>query len=185
MTRMRDVSAPAVESTPNELRPVNVGNCTLFVSPDGERWVKYLDMAERAEVRTPRAQRSLLQKAIKDEAIVLTAAEHMSAPRYRVVSEVVRTANGAVKTVDTYYLNEDAALLVLYRLGTDRAAIVAGMVIRAFLVLNDPDLFLRDVLQRRIAELERRIRVERNFNRAMDVLVARHSTGLSDATHIN
>ena len=123
-----------------EFAPVPSEGWTLLRSPNSEYWVTSLDLAERAELK-PAVMRSLLRKAIKDKKMVLATAGNHKMPHYRVVFEVVATPKGASKMVATYYLSQDAVLVVLHQLGNAKAAMVAGSVIRAFLAQTNPELF--------------------------------------------
>jgi hypothetical protein len=120
--------------------PVKVEGWTLFASDGGEHWLRDLDLAERAELANQRDIRTHIKKAIDDGAITLVdsvaVGDATNGPGTYAVDEVVpRGDRGATQTGKVYYLNEEAALVVLMRLRTPKAVEVTKAVVRVFLAV--------------------------------------------------
>ena len=172
------------------IRVATLEGGALFASPDGRHWIQDRELAGGLAPTSVGHLRAVIRKAIAVRLLSKMGAAAPSAnvhPFFRTDTEVVNTRKGKTKRATVYYLNEDAALVVLSQLGTAKAAMATGRVIRAFLALTHPELFAPDVesLRRRIGELERAIGVQREIRRALRVLAARKVNGWTDPTNVN
>jgi hypothetical protein len=116
------------------LIPVEVEGWTLFTS-GRDHWMRDLDLAERAELKNPHAIRATIQRAIADGAIILGGDENDKGPRVQVVATVAVLGKGASREVKEYYLNQEAALLLVTRLRTPKAVEVTKAIVRVFLMV--------------------------------------------------
>lgn len=116
-------------------RTETVDGWTLaFASKDGEPLVRDLDLATRAGMTDPHAIRRVIEKAAKDGDIAIPIGDRNreSAGFAMVVTETVK-AGATSKTIETYYLDEDAALEILLRLRTPAARALKREVRRVYL----------------------------------------------------
>ncbi len=138
-------------------------------------WVRDVYLGEQAGLAKPTNIRKVIAKAIEEGAIMARGACDDKEPQYREVTEEVTAGKGAKRAVPAYYLNREAAMLILGRLRTDAAertliAAQAGLV-RAFDALegvsraalalpakaDDNLLTLAFHLAERVAALEERL----------------------------
>jgi hypothetical protein len=118
--------------------PVTVEDWTLFASDGGEHWLRDLDLAERAELADPHDIRRTIEKAIKDGTLSVIGpgtARANPGPLVRIENEVVTSGKGRSQEVDAYYLNEEAALLLVTRLRTPKAIELTKAIVRIFLAV--------------------------------------------------
>ena len=132
------VAEPDVKAPAETLVPVTVEDWTLFTSDGGEHWLRDLDLAEKAELRDPHDIRTTIQKALadglmRDAMTILGGAEN--GPLVHEVKVQVAIGSGAKRWVPEYYLNEEAALLLVTRLRTPRAIELTKAIVRVFLAV--------------------------------------------------
>lgn len=118
------------------LVPINVEGWTLFREGAASFWVRDIDLAEQAGLAEPRKIRRVIDKAIEDKAVALVgglAAPANGEALARIEQEVTTSGKGRAQPVDVYYLNREAAVLVVMRLRTERAVQLQVAVVRVFL----------------------------------------------------
>lgn len=120
-----------------KVEPVRVEDWTLYAA-EGEHWVRDLDLAERAELAKPRDVRTTIEKGIKDGLMSSAAAAGATkGPVVRVEKVLVPKGNrGGTQEVTQYYLNEEAALLLVTRLRTPKAIELTKAIVRVFLAVT-------------------------------------------------
>lgn len=121
---------------PATLAPMVVDGWTLFTG-EGGTWIRDMDLAVRAGLAKPRNIRIAIHGAIADGAIVKVGALSEGAGEtavVREVCEVMTSGLGRELPVVAYYLNDEAAILVLARLRTPTAVAMTKMVVRVFML---------------------------------------------------
>jgi hypothetical protein len=106
---------------------------------EGTHWIRDLDLAERAGLAKPRDVRATIEGCIKDGLIsraeIGAAAADANLPAVaREETEVVTSGKGRTQEVTVYYLNEEAALLLVTRLRTSKAIELTKAIVRVFLL---------------------------------------------------
>lgn len=120
------------------LEIVRIEDWTLY-PVDGEPRIRDLDLAERAGLAESRKIRRVIRKAI-DEGVLVVTTPGLGAPgpentaKTWVVREATAGSVDPSQAADVYYLNEEAALLVIMRLRTKVAIQVQRAVVRVFLL---------------------------------------------------
>ncbi|MBX3204028.1 MAG: hypothetical protein KF764_03105 [Labilithrix sp.] len=111
--------------------------------PDaGERYIRDLDLAERAGLNQPRGVRRTISSCIEDGLIFPAASSEVIAlaTNAATFTEVLTTASkgnrGGSQAVREFYLSETAALHVIMRLRTDRAVQLQQEVVRVYLAVR-------------------------------------------------
>jgi hypothetical protein len=134
--------AQSVSEANVDLVPIVVTGWGTMFRGGAAAWVRDLDVAEKAGLAVPRDIRRTIAKAIEDGAICSVGAAHAtSEPAARIIEEVVAKGDrGGTQAVATFYLNEEAALLVLTRLRTPQAIKVTKAVVQAFAALMRGEL---------------------------------------------
>ncbi|TKC98649.1 hypothetical protein [Polyangium fumosum] len=132
------VAEPDVKAPTETLVPVTVEDWTLFTSDGGEHWLRDLDLAEKAALANPHDIRTTIQKAladglVRDAMTILGGAEN--GPLVHEVKVQVAIGSGAKRWVPEYYLNEEAALLLVTRLRMPKAIELTKAIVRVFLAV--------------------------------------------------
>jgi len=142
------------------LAPVRIDGWTLFQG-SGAHWIRDLDLADQAELKNTRDIRTHIKKAVDDGALTIVAdGDNGSGPLVRVEKTMVPIGSGAHREVDEYYLNEEAALVIITRLRTPAAVQLTRTICRVFFLVSRgefPQARTAPELSTRRAELYLRI----------------------------
>lgn len=130
---------------------------TLRVDGDEPR-VRDLDLGERAGLKVPRDIRRTIKAALADNAILPAndgvGATHAVPSAWSVTESVPRPNGGGLQDVEVFYLNEEAALVVLTRLRTKLAVEVTKALVRVFVAARRGELAPPRAAQAQPAALE-------------------------------
>lgn len=116
------------------LTPIVVEDWTLFANGGGH-WIRDLDLAEKAELKNPRDIKATIRKAIVDGAIGVGSGDANLTAAVRIETEVITSGKGRPQEVPVYYLNEEAALIIVTRLRTPKAIELTKGIVRVFLAV--------------------------------------------------
>lgn len=128
---------------------VTIEALNIYRSPSepARGWVRDVEVGEAAKLAVPRDVRRHIKKLIADGTVALikrdetgVAANHAGQPATFVESEGVTSGSGTVQEVDVYYLNEEAALLLIMRLRTPVAIELQKKIVRVFLAFTRGEL---------------------------------------------
>jgi len=128
-------------TTSSALQPVRVEDWVLF-REDGDFWIRDLDLAERAGLEKPRNIRAVSKKAIAEGALPTIAGgagdggSASGGPLVRAEKVLTPIGSGAVREVDEFYLNEEAALFIVTRLRTKLAIDLTRSIISVFVAVK-------------------------------------------------
>lgn len=104
-------------------------------------WIFDLDLAERAELAQPRDIRRTIKSAIEDGLLSVFdsegAAPAAGTPLVRIERTTIEIANGGTQEVTEYYLNREAAVLIVMRLRTPKAVALQVAVVQVFFLAID------------------------------------------------
>src|SRR5579871_2596738 len=100
-----------------DLIAMRIEDWTLFGAA-GDYWIRDLDLAERAGMKQPRDIKPTIRKAIKDGALTIAGGARDGRASdgkalVRVENVLTLIGSGASREVDEFYLNEEAALLIV------------------------------------------------------------------------
>lgn len=112
----------------------------VFSTGDGSKWIRDIQLAENAGLAEPRKIRRVIAKAIEDRGILprnnggLTAPV-VPGPYFRTSVELLEGGNGTHTETTVYYLNYDAALVVIQRMRTAKAVQLQKAMARVFVAV--------------------------------------------------
>jgi hypothetical protein len=175
---------PIHVNTTRPLAPLRIEGWTLFEG-DGSTWVRDLDLAERAGLTVPSDLRRTIDGAVRDGTIGVGGTNAHQALVHAVEEAVPMGTRGEAAHV-TYYLNEDAALLVLMRLRPPRGVEAVRAVVRAFQVVRGEYVGAgaRGVA-RRLATLELRTELDRQEIRLLRTKLDLVESSSAEPNHSN
>lgn len=121
----------------NKLVPVLSEGWTLHRG-EGGCWISDLELANRLGLARPRNIRVVIQKAAKEGLLIIARMRAMVSDDQAVAlaqKTLVEIGSGAHREVTEYYLNEEAALLLIMRSRTPRMIDLRRQLSRAFLAV--------------------------------------------------